>query len=266
MLRSAAGGLLASRHFTAALPLRPLPPQAAMPIGLSPPSRPPSPCLAYPHPLPFPREVVPTGPPDCPCSTAVDCCLELAAPIGLSPLTLVLSLNPLPPQVAPIALPLPGLPSPPLHPLPFPRDPYTPFLPLGRLCQRTPWTVPVWGGGGGDGGVGLPVGTSGSMHLRAFDGGRPPGLGRVDAWRCMAPADVDGGGPRLSGTRGRGKGVCVCVCAEGRAGPLRLTRNASENFPQTKNEMYQRGQKLEVDLRYADFLGGPLNPLPPPPV
>ena len=51
---------------------------------------------------------------------AVDCCLELAAPIGLSPLTLVLSLNPLPPQVAPIALPLPGLPSPPLHPLPFP--------------------------------------------------------------------------------------------------------------------------------------------------
>ena len=57
------------------------------------------------------------------------CCLQPAAPVGLSPLTLVLPLNPLPPQAAvpiglspPCALPLlPGLSLP----------PYTPFLSLG---------------------------------------------------------------------------------------------------------------------------------------
>ena len=59
---------------TAALPLNPLPPSAAAPISLSPPRAPPSP-PAWPtltplHPLPFPREVVPTQPPDRPCATA----------------------------------------------------------------------------------------------------------------------------------------------------------------------------------------------------
>ena len=63
-------------------------------------------------------------------------------PVGPPPVPLTLSLNPVPPQAAaPIGLsppcalplPLPGLP----HP------PYTPFLSLGRLCQRSPRTVPV---------------------------------------------------------------------------------------------------------------------------
>ena len=59
------------------------------------------------------------------------CCQQRAVPIGLSPLTLALPLNPLPPHTTatPIAPPppssalpppLPGLPSPPPHPLPFP--------------------------------------------------------------------------------------------------------------------------------------------------
>ena len=61
---------------------------------------------------------------------------ELAAPIGLLPLTLVLSWDPFPPQMAvPIgpvpSLSLPGLSSP----------PYFPLVSLGRLCQQSPWTV-----------------------------------------------------------------------------------------------------------------------------
>ena len=92
---------------TALLPSDPPPPQAVVPIGLSPPSDlplPPWPILPSLLPLPFPREVVPTEPPDFPCFTApcrvhttvcaagarheamVLVCLPLAAPIGLSPL------------------------------------------------------------------------------------------------------------------------------------------------------------------------------------
>ena len=72
------------------------------------------------------------------------CCLQLAAPVGLSPLTLAVSLNPVPPHhpqaAAPIslsppcALPLPAWPTL-TSPLTLPS--------LGRLCQRSPWTVPV---------------------------------------------------------------------------------------------------------------------------
>ena len=52
------------------------------------------------------------------------CCLERAAPIGLSPLTAALHLNPLPPKAAaPIGLPLP---------------PYSLFLSLGRLGLGQP--------------------------------------------------------------------------------------------------------------------------------
>ena len=44
---------------------------ARRPLTPPPPSVPSLPlCLAYPHPLPSPREVAPTQPPDCPCSTA----------------------------------------------------------------------------------------------------------------------------------------------------------------------------------------------------
>ena len=60
---------------TTALPLNPLPPQAAVPIGLSPP------CALPLLPLPFPPEVVPTEPPDCPCFTA-----PCGAPHGGGPL------------------------------------------------------------------------------------------------------------------------------------------------------------------------------------
>ena len=68
--------------------------------------------------------------------------LQMAAPIGLSPLPAALSFTPLSPQVAaPVDL------SPPrVLPLPLPRlpsPPPTPFLSLGRLCQRSPRTVPV---------------------------------------------------------------------------------------------------------------------------
>ena len=72
---------------------------------------------------------------------ALCCCLQLAAPIGLAPLTPALPLSTFPPQaVGPIAhshlVPshsLPGLPLP----------PYSPFLSLRRLCQQSPRTVPV---------------------------------------------------------------------------------------------------------------------------
>ena len=67
----------------------------------------------------------------------------LSPPTGLSPLTLALPSNPLPPQAAvPIGLspprapplPLPGLPSPPHTP---------PSLPFGGRAKRSPQTVPV---------------------------------------------------------------------------------------------------------------------------
>ena len=67
----------------------------------------------------------------------LDCCLQLGAPIGLSP-------PPVP------SFSLPGLSSP----------PYSPFLSLGQLCQRSPRTVPVsllrvgsTRGAGGDGSI-----------------------------------------------------------------------------------------------------------------
>ena len=89
------------------------------------------------------------------------CCQQLAAPIGLSPLTLALSMNPSPPpgrRRSPLASPPCALPL----PLPGPSiPPYSPFLSLCRLCQRAPglstgplhwpgaskWT-PHTGGGG----------------------------------------------------------------------------------------------------------------------
>ena len=58
-----------SRVHRSPYPLNPLPPQAAVPLGLSPPRAPPSPPLpglpSPPHtpPFPFPPEVVPTQPP-----------------------------------------------------------------------------------------------------------------------------------------------------------------------------------------------------------
>ena len=69
--RAAPAGL---SPLTAALPLNPLPPQAAAPIGLSPPCAHPLPAwpvLTSVRPLPFPWEGVPTDPPDCPCFTAL---------------------------------------------------------------------------------------------------------------------------------------------------------------------------------------------------
>ena len=69
------------------------------------------------------------------------CCLQLAAPVGLSPLNAALPLNPsfyrrrrpsTSHRLVP-SLPLLGLSLP----------PYSPFLSLGRLCQRSPRTVPV---------------------------------------------------------------------------------------------------------------------------
>ena len=49
-------------------------------------------------------------------------------------------------KTPPRALPLPR------PPLAYPHPPpHTPFLSLGRSCQRSPWTAPVSGGGGGAG-------------------------------------------------------------------------------------------------------------------
>ena len=58
----------------AALPLDPFPPQAVVPIDLSPPfvlPRPPCPILPSLLPFPFPWYVVPTEPPDFACFTAL---------------------------------------------------------------------------------------------------------------------------------------------------------------------------------------------------
>ena len=56
------------------LSLNPFPPQAAVPIGLTPPRAldlPVGPVLFSLHTLPVPWLVVPTKPPDCPCATAL---------------------------------------------------------------------------------------------------------------------------------------------------------------------------------------------------
>ena len=69
------------------------------------------------------------------------CCLQLAAPVGLSPLTAALPLNPFAPQAAaPIDLSTPCALPPPAWPI---LTPLHPFLSLGRLCQRIPRTVPA---------------------------------------------------------------------------------------------------------------------------
>ena len=66
-----------SRVHRSPYPLNPLPPQAAVPLGLSPPRAPPLPlCLAYPHPHTHPlslslRRLCQRSPRDCPCSTAL---------------------------------------------------------------------------------------------------------------------------------------------------------------------------------------------------
>ena len=66
---------------------------------------------------------------------------EAASPIGLSPLTLVLSLKPFPPPAGvPVGLSLPSASDLPAWPV---LTPCTPFLSLGRLYQRSPRTVPV---------------------------------------------------------------------------------------------------------------------------
>ena len=71
------------------------------------------------------------------------CCLQRAVPIGLLALTLALPLNPfLRRRRCPLAshflVPSLSLPS-----LSLPPPPYTPFLPLGRSCQRSPQTFPA---------------------------------------------------------------------------------------------------------------------------
>ena len=66
---------------------------------------------------------------------AVHCCLQPAAPIGLSPLALPLNSLPLE-AAAPIGLSRPRALVPPLPGLSLP--PYKPFLSLGRLWQRSP--------------------------------------------------------------------------------------------------------------------------------
>ena len=73
---------------------------------------------------------------------AVDCCLQQAAPIGPSPLTLVLPSNPPPPQAAVPIWPL--TPSCPCSPSPeYPHHPTHPSLSPGGLCQRSPRNLPV---------------------------------------------------------------------------------------------------------------------------
>ena len=52
----------------------------------------------------------------------------------------------------------------------------------------------VGGGGGTTGGVGLPVGTSGFVHLVVLCGGVPPGFGGPRLWRYSVSTDRDSSG------------------------------------------------------------------------
>ena len=66
----------------------------------------------------------------------------LSKPIGLSPLSLLLSINPLPQEVSVpmgIAPPIARI-----YQSCLSSPPHTPFLSLRRLCQRSPRTVPVF--------------------------------------------------------------------------------------------------------------------------
>ena len=81
-------------------------------------------------------------------NTSLCSCLQLAAPIGLSPLTPALPLNPLPPQpAAPIGLSPPRALPPPAWP---PLDPPTPpSFPSGGCANGAP-RLSLFGGGEGE--------------------------------------------------------------------------------------------------------------------